>query len=33
LCAEMPEYCDYCGKFMWPNGELEDWEVTGEPAP
>jgi hypothetical protein len=34
LCVEaMPEHCDYCGKFIWPNSELEDWEMTWEPAP
>jgi hypothetical protein len=33
LCAEMSEYCGCCGKFVWPNGEPEDWEVTWEPAP
>jgi hypothetical protein len=29
----MPDYCDYYDKFVWPNGEPEDWEVTWEPAP
>jgi hypothetical protein len=34
LCAEgMPEYYDCCGKFRWPGGEPEDWEVTWELAP
>jgi hypothetical protein len=29
LCAEMPEYYDCCGKFVWPNGDPpEDWEVN-----
>jgi hypothetical protein len=29
----MTEYCDCCDKFVWPNDEPEDWEVTWEPAP
>jgi hypothetical protein len=29
----MPEYCDYIGKFVWPNREPKDLEVTWEPAP
>jgi hypothetical protein len=33
LCVEISEFCDYCGKFVWPNCEPEDWEVTWEPAP
>jgi hypothetical protein len=28
----MPEYCDYCVKLVWPNGDPEDWEVTWESA-
>jgi hypothetical protein len=28
----MPKYYDYCDKFVWLNDELEDWEVTWEPA-
>jgi hypothetical protein len=29
LCAEMSEYCGYCGQFVWPIDEpLEDWEVN-----
>jgi hypothetical protein len=32
VCAKMPEYCDCYGKFVWPNGEPEDWDVTWEPA-
>jgi hypothetical protein len=27
----MPEYYDYCGKWVWPSGEPEDWEETWEP--
>jgi hypothetical protein len=28
LCAEMPEYCGYGGKFVWPSGDPpEDWKV------
>jgi hypothetical protein len=27
--AKMPEYCECCGKFVWPSGEPpKDWEVT-----
>jgi hypothetical protein len=33
LCAEMPEYCDWCDSWMWVNGEHEDWEETWEPIP
>jgi hypothetical protein len=33
LCAEMPGFCDCCGKWVWPSGELEVWEETWEPAP
>jgi hypothetical protein len=33
MCAEMSKFCGCCGKFVWPNGEPEDWEVTREPAP
>jgi hypothetical protein len=33
MCAEMTEYCDRCGKWVWPSGELEDWEEIWEPAP
>jgi hypothetical protein len=33
LCAEMLEYCDCYGKFVWPNDELEYWEETWELAP
>ncbi len=25
-------FCDCCGKWVWPNGEPEDWEETWEPA-
>jgi hypothetical protein len=28
LCAEMPKYCDCYGKWVWPSGELKDWEET-----
>jgi hypothetical protein len=28
----MPEYWDCCGKWVWPNGEPENWEDTWEPA-
>jgi hypothetical protein len=28
----MSEYCGYFGKFVSPNGEAEDCEVTWEPA-
>jgi hypothetical protein len=31
LCAELPEYCDCCGKWVWPSGEPENWEETWEP--
>jgi hypothetical protein len=28
----MPKYCDYCGKFVWPNDDPhEGWEVNWEP--
>jgi hypothetical protein len=28
LCAEVPEYCGYSGKFVWPSGDPpEDWKV------
>jgi hypothetical protein len=31
VCAEMPEYCGCCGKFIWPNDDpLEDWKVNWE---
>ena len=34
LCADdTPEYCGCCGKFVWPNGEPEEWDVTWHPAP
>jgi hypothetical protein len=33
LCADMPEYYDCCGSWVWPSGEPEDWEETWEPAP
>jgi hypothetical protein len=33
LCAEMPEFCDYCASSVWPNDEPEDWEETWEPTP
>jgi hypothetical protein len=33
MCAEMTEYCDCCGTFVWLSGEPEDWEVTWEPTP
>jgi hypothetical protein len=29
----MAEFYGCCGKFVWPNGEPEDWDVTWEPAP
>jgi hypothetical protein len=28
----MTEYYDCCGKFIWLNGEPEEWDVTWEPA-
>jgi hypothetical protein len=28
----MPEYCDCCGKWVWPSGEPEDWEENWEPT-
>jgi hypothetical protein len=28
LCAEMPGFCDYCDKWVWPGGEPDDWEDT-----
>jgi hypothetical protein len=31
--TELPGFCDYCGKWVWPSGELEFWEETWEPAP
>jgi hypothetical protein len=33
LCAEMLEFCDCCGKWVWPSGEPEEWEETWEPIP
>jgi hypothetical protein len=33
VCAEMPEFYGCCGKFVWPNGESNDWEVTWELSP
>jgi hypothetical protein len=33
MCADMPEYCDCYGKWVWPSGEPEDWEETWAPAP
>jgi hypothetical protein len=33
LCAKMLAYYGCCSKFVWPNGEPEDWKVTWEPAP
>jgi hypothetical protein len=29
----MPEYFDYCGKWVWPSGKPADWEETWEPVP
>jgi hypothetical protein len=29
----MLKYYNSCGKWVWPSGELEDWEETWEPAP
>jgi hypothetical protein len=26
----MAKYYDCCDKFVWPNGKLEDCEVTGD---
>jgi hypothetical protein len=28
MCAEILEFCGYCGKSVWPNDEPDDWEVT-----
>jgi hypothetical protein len=28
LCAEMPGFYDYSGKWVWPSGEPEEWEET-----
>jgi hypothetical protein len=33
VCAELPEFCDCCGKWVWPSGEPEVWEETWEPTP
>jgi hypothetical protein len=33
VCAELPEFYDCCGKWVWPSGEPEVWEETWEPAP
>jgi hypothetical protein len=33
VCIEMPEFCDYCGKWMWPSDEPEELEETWEPTP
>jgi hypothetical protein len=33
FCADIPEYCDCCDKWVCPSGEPEDWEETWEPAP
>jgi hypothetical protein len=33
VCAELPGFCDCCGKWVWPSGEPEVWEETWEPAP
>jgi hypothetical protein len=33
MCADMPKYCDCCGKWVWPSGETEDWEETWESVP
>jgi hypothetical protein len=32
VCAELPGFCDCCGKWVWPGGESEVWEETWEPA-
>jgi hypothetical protein len=32
MCADTPEYCDCCGKWVWPSGEPEDWEETWKPT-
>jgi hypothetical protein len=32
LCAEMPEYCGCCDKFVCSSGDPpEDWEISWEP--
>jgi hypothetical protein len=33
LCAEISGFCDCYDSWVWPNGELEDWEKTWEPTP
>jgi hypothetical protein len=33
LCAEMLEFCDCCGKWVWPSDEPGVWKETLEPAP
>jgi hypothetical protein len=33
MCAEIPEYCDCCGKFVWLSDGLENWEETWELTP
>jgi hypothetical protein len=33
MCADMPEYYDCWGKWVWPSDEPEDWEETWEPTP
>jgi hypothetical protein len=33
VCAELPGFCDCCGKWVWPSDEPEVWEETWEPAP
>jgi hypothetical protein len=33
VCAEMPGFCDCCGKLVWPSGEPDVWEETWEPTP
>jgi hypothetical protein len=32
VCAELPVFCDCCGKWVWPSGEPEVWEETWELA-
>jgi hypothetical protein len=29
MCAEMVEYCDCCGNWVWLSGEPDDWEELG----
>jgi hypothetical protein len=26
VCAELPGFCDYCGKWVWLSGEPDVWE-------